>query len=133
MKRIVFGLLFLLFASTALGADDTPFVVPVDKDGVQRVEVLGGDYYFKPKHIVVKVNVPVELLVRKDGWFVPHNLVIDAPEAGLKVNESLSQDPKPIAFTPTKTGKYPFYCDKKLLFLHSHRDKGMEGVLEVVE
>jgi plastocyanin len=132
MKSIIAGLL-LMFASVAVCADEVPFIVPMDKDGVQRVEVLGGDYFFKPSHIVVKVNQPVELVVRKDGRIVPHSLVIDAPEAGIKVNVSLSHDPQTIAFTPTKTGSYPFYCDKKPWFLASHREKGMEGVLEVVE
>jgi len=64
---------------------------------------------------------------------VPPTIVIDAPDAGITVNESLSRDPKPITFTPTKTGKYPVFCDKKLLFLDSYREKGMEGILEVVE
>jgi plastocyanin len=132
MKSIIVSLL-LVFASIAVCADDVPFIVPIDKDGVQRVAIVGGDYFFKPGHIVVKVNQPVELLVKKDGWFVPHTFVIDAPEAGIKVKESLSQDPKTIAFTPTKVGSYPFYCDKKPPFMASHRKKGMEGVLEVVE
>jgi hypothetical protein len=30
-------------------------------------------------------------------------------------------------------GEYPFYCSKKLLFFKSHREKGMEGMLEVVQ
>jgi hypothetical protein len=132
MKTIIVSLLLMLAATTAC-AGDVPFIVPMDKDGVQRVEVLGGDYFFKPRHIVVKINLPVELSVRKDGWFVPHTIVIDAPEAGIRVNESLSRDPRVIAFTPTKVGSYPFYCDKKPPFLASHRDKGMEGILEVVE
>lgn len=132
MKTLIVSL-FLMFASIAAGADEAPFIVAMDKDGVQRVEIVGGDYYFKPSHIVVKVNQPVELLVRKDGWFVPHSFVIDAPEAGIKVEESLSQEPKAIDFTPTKVGSYPFYCNKKALFMDSHRKKGMEGVLDVVE
>jgi len=132
MKSIIVGLL-LMFASIAVCADDVPFIVPVDKDGVQRVEILGGDYFFKPNRIVVKVNQPVEILVRKDGRIIPHSIVIDAPEAGIKVKESLDHSPKTIAFTPTKVGSYPFYCDKKPPFLASHREKGMEGILEVVE
>jgi plastocyanin len=132
MKSIIVSLL-LMFASVAVCADEVPFIEPIDKDGVQRVEVLGGDYFFKPGHIVVKVNQPVEMLVRKDGRFVPHSFVIDAPEAGIKVKESLDKTPKTIAFTPTKVGSYPFYCDKKPWLLASHRNKGMEGVLEVVE
>jgi plastocyanin len=118
--------------STAV-ATAVPVVVPIDKDGVQRIDILGSDYFFKPTRIVVKVNVPVELNVRKDGYIIPHNIVIEAPEAGIKVNESLSRDPKAIKFTPTKVGKYPMFCDKKPPFLASHREKGMEGLLEVVE
>ena len=36
-----------------------------------------------------------------------------------------------VRFTPTKAGVFAFYCDKKLLFFKSHREKGMEGVLKV--
>ncbi|GFE61055.1 cupredoxin domain-containing protein [Geobacter sp. AOG2] len=132
MKPIIVSPL-LMFATVAVCADGVPFIVPVDKDGAQRAEVLGGDYFFKPNHIVVKVNQPLELLVRKDGWFITHSFVIDAPEAGIKINESLSHDLKTIAFAPTKVGSYPFYCEKKPPFLASQRGKGMEGVLEVVE
>jgi hypothetical protein len=49
------------------------------------------------------------------------------------VDESLSSQAKNIRFTPTAVGRYPFYCRNKLLFLESHREKGMEGVLDVVE
>jgi plastocyanin len=59
--------------------------------------------------------------------------VLSAPEAGIEFNENLSTEPKMIRFTPTKAGSYPFYCSKKLLFLESHRQKGMEGMLSVVE
>ena len=30
-------------------------------------------------------------------------------------------------------GRYAFYCTNKLLFMPSHRQQGMEGVIEVVE
>ena len=133
MKNLIFCSLITLFTLTIGFAADPPTVVPVDKDGVQRVDILGSDYYFKPGHIIVKVNLPVELKVRKDGYLIPHNIIIEAPEAGIKVNESLSRDPKAITFTPTKVGKYPMYCDKKPPLLASHREKGMEGLLEVVE
>ena len=32
---------------------------------------------------------------------------------------------------PTRAGTYAFYCDKKLLFFPSHREKEMEGQIEV--
>jgi len=79
------------------------------------------------------VNIPVELKVRKEPGIIPHNIVMKSPEAGMDFKVSLDTDPKIIRFTPTKVGIFPFYCDKKLLFFESHRDKGMEGVIEVVQ
>ena len=109
------------------------FVAVVDKDGVQRVEMIGGGYYFDPNVIVVKVNVPVVLTVRKEPGITPHNVVIKAPEAGINIDEELSTTPKTIRFTPTKVGNFPFECTERFLFFKSHKDRGMHGVLEVVE
>jgi plastocyanin domain-containing protein len=105
----------------------------VDSDGVQRVSIVAGEYFFKPARIVVKVNVPVELSVRKEPGLTPHNLVINDRAAGLAIEQDLSQEVKKITFTPKSAGKYSFYCSNKLLFTKSHRERGMEGVLEVVE
>jgi len=130
---LCFTALFCLVLVPFVLAEEVPFRAAVDADGVQRVEILGGGYFYKPNHIIVKVNVPVEFKVSKEGGIIPHDFVIDSPEAGMAVRETLSSDPKVIRFTPTKVGKYPFYCSKKPLFFKSHREKGMEGVLEVVE
>jgi plastocyanin len=106
--------------------------VKADKDGVQRVKVVGASYFFKPAHIVVKADLPVELLASREPGITPHNLVIKAPEAGIAVEEDLATEPKKITFTPKKPGKYEFYCAKKPPLLASHRERGMEGILEVV-
>ena len=108
-------------------------VATMDADGVQRVEVIGGEYFFDPNYIVVKVNKPVELKIKKEGGFTPHDINVKASEAGINFSESMDKDPKVIKFTPTAVGKYPMYCSKKLPFVKSHRDRGMEGVIEVVE
>ena len=102
-------------------------------DGVQRVRIEGGSYFFKPNHVIVQVNVPVELTVSVERSLIPHTIVIQSPEAGITVDQSLSSDAKTIRFIPTAVGKYHFYCKNQLLFFKSHREKGMEGVLEVVE
>jgi len=133
MRSIIIAGLIVLSTLTAVSAADPPTFVPIDKDGVQRVNILAGDYFFQPHHIIVKVNLPVELKVRKEALIIPHDIVIDAPQAGIMVKESLSRDPKAISFTPTKVGTYPIYCSKKPPFMSSHREKGMEGLLEVVE
>jgi plastocyanin domain-containing protein len=134
MHRKLALLLGLCLAATAglAQGDKEKVVASVDADGVQRVRILGGSYFFKPGHIVVKVNVPVELIASRESGITPHNLLIQAPEAGLKVEEDLGTEPKKIAFKPTAVGKYPIYCSKKLPFMAGHREKGMEGVLEVV-
>ncbi len=122
------------------GTDEGPqtkekrVVAAIGSDGVQRVEIIGDSYSFDPKYIVLKVNVPVELAVKKAPGIAPHDIVAKAPEAGIDFKTDLNdKKPELIKFTPTKVGKYPFSCDKKLLWFKSHRERGMEGVIEVVE
>jgi plastocyanin len=55
-----------------------------------------------------------------------------SPEAGMDFMEGLRTTPKTIRFTPTKTGSYPFYCSKISPFDRTHRERGMEGVIEVI-
>jgi len=105
----------------------------IDADGKQRVRILGGSYFFKPNHIIVKANVPVELSANLEPGIVPHTLVVDGAEAGIAIDTVLGTEAKTFAFTATSTGKYPIYCKNRLLFFKSHREKGMAGILEVVE
>lgn len=129
----VFAMVFIMvFSVFAAEKEKRTVTATIGADGVQRVDVEGGSYYFDPYHIIVKVGLPVEMKVRK-VTLIPHDIVIDAPEAGINVKENLSKDPKIIKFTPTKTGRYVIYCSKKPPFFKSHRERGMEGVLEVVE
>lgn len=139
MKNPVIIFMFCLgFAGQGACQADTAFPEEVYQstiaaDGVQHVRIEGGSYFFKPNRVIVKVNVPVELMVSVEKGLIPHTLVIQSPEVGIEVDEKLSSDAKTIRLTPTAVGKYPFYCKNKLLFFKSHREKGMEGVLEVVE
>ena len=137
MKTIINLIVFLLLTGIAYAEDTTGkqivYNATVDKDGIQRVEITGGEYYFDPNYIIVKKDIPVEFIVTKKSGIVPHNIVVESPEAGINFRESMTTDPKVIRFTPTKAGKYPVFCDKKLLFFPSHRKKGMEGTIEVVE
>ncbi|HEY6011925.1 MAG TPA: cupredoxin domain-containing protein, partial [Nitrospirota bacterium] len=109
------------------------FVATIGADGVQRVEITGGDYYFDPNYIIVKVNKPVEFVVKKAPGYVPHDMVVKAPEAGINFVLNLEKEAQTVKFTPTKVGKYEMSCDKKLLFFKSHKDRGMHGMIEVVE
>ena len=122
--------LILFFATLGLAAEKE-VVANIDPDGVQRVQMVGGSYFFDPNRVVVKVNVPVEITIRKEPGVTPHDIMLKAPEAGIDFSESIGTDPVTIRFIPTKAGEYSFYCSKKLPFTKSHRERGMEGVLVV--
>jgi plastocyanin domain-containing protein len=140
MKKTVTFFLFILGISGYVACragtsppDEITYQSAIAADGVQHVRIEGGSYFFKPNRVIVKVNVPVELMISVETGLIPHTFVIQSPEAGIAVDQSLSSDAKTIRFIPTAIGKYNFYCKNKLLFFKSHREKGMKGVLEVVE
>ena len=138
MKKLLLYIVVCLSALLALphawsASQEEVFRAVIDADGKQRVQILGGSYFFKPRHVIVKANIPVELSVSLEPGIVPHTFVIKAAEAGIDIDESLHTTPTTIAFTPKATGKYTFYCKNKLLFFKSHQEKGMEGILEVAE
>lgn len=134
MRYIFWCLIATLITLSASNAGDKNiFKAEIDRDGIQRVELLAGKYFFNPDRIVVKVNVPVEIKVRKEAGIIPHSFVIKEPDAGMDINESIGSKFKVMKFVPLRVGKYAFYCEKKLLFFKSHREDGMEGILEVTE
>ena len=133
-RLVGWGLIVVLaLAASPLRGATEPVVVPVAEDGVQRITLVGGSYYFEPAHLRVRVGVPVELRARRVYGLTPHNLVIRAPAWGLDIDLRLDTEPQAIRFTPEVPGRVDFYCDERLLWLPSHRDRGMVGVLEVVE
>lgn len=125
--------IFLCSLPDQMLAETADYTAEIGSDGVQKVQITATSYSFTPNHIIVRVNVPVELSVKKEAGLVPHNITLTAFEAGIKFLESLSTEPVIIKFTPTKAGSYAFFCDKKAPFSKSHREKGMEGILEVRE
>ena len=89
------------------------------------------EHRFKRK-LMLRAVAPVEPALRKEADIVPHNFILNAPEAGISVAESLSTEDRDVRFTPARAGTYPFFCGKKPPLFPSHRDEGMEGVLEVL-
>ncbi len=115
-----------------LAADPFAVEVPLAADGVQRASVEADSYSFTPGHLIVKAGKPVELTFKSVTWLVPHNLVLDDPRSGLTIREEIPAGGSvTVKFTPAVAGTFAIYCDKKLLFFKSHREKGMEGTLEV--
>lgn len=130
---LLIGLIvFPFLRPPALAAESPPVIVLVSADGVQRAEIGVDSYSFSPSRLIVKENVPVELIFKSASWIVPHNFVLKSPEAGLEIEkETPPRETVTLRFTPMRTGEFRFLCSKKLLFLESHADKGMVGMLEV--
>jgi heme/copper-type cytochrome/quinol oxidase subunit 2 len=126
-------LLFALLAVLPVNAADpvapqAPFVVPVSSDGIQRATVTLDSYSYTPNHLIVEAGKPVELTLVSVTTIVPHNFII---KEVLVEHDVRAGKTAVVKFTPAQTGIFAIYCDKRLWPLPSHRDKGMEGKLEV--
>ncbi len=114
------ALLMLTFAAPALATEP------------QVIEVKLDSYSFTPDRIVVKANQPVTLKVSNLATFIPHNIVIKAPEAGIDVKLDLRAGKSgEVSFTPTRAGSYEIICDKEPPIGKTHKEKGMHGMLVV--
>jgi heme/copper-type cytochrome/quinol oxidase subunit 2 len=104
----------------------------VAADGTQRATVTLDSYSYTPNHLIVEAGKPVELTLTSVTTIIPHNFIIKDQSGSLSVEQDVSAGKTVIiTFTPTQPGIFPIYCDKRLWPLPSHRDKGMEGKLEV--
>jgi len=122
----------LLFAAEGPPAASTPVVASVGPDGVQRAMITLDSYSYSPGHLIVQAGKPVELTLTSVTTLVPHNFVLKDQAAGLSIEQNVGAGKTAtVRFTPAQPGTYTFYCDKQLLFFKSHREKGMEGRLEV--
>lgn len=109
-----------------------PIVVPISPDGVQRAKVILDSYSYSPNHLVVESGKPVELTLTSVTTIIPHNFIIKNSAGNLSVEQDVGAGKTVIArFVATQPGLFPFFCDKQLWPMPSHRDKGMEGILEV--
>jgi plastocyanin len=98
----------------------------------QQLTVHLGDYRFHPETIEVVAGRPVELTLINDDKITPHNFTLKEPAAGLDLSANVSGGESfTLRFTPQTAGTYPLYCNKKLPFMKSHRERGMEGKLVV--
>ena len=133
---VFLGIVFGTVAPAASYAAEEPsaetVVVPTDTDGVQRLTMVLDSYSYSPAHVIVQSGRPVEFLLRSVTTITPHNFILKEEDSGLALDRDVGAGKSAVLrFTPMQKGIFPFYCDKKLLFFASHREKGMEGKLEV--
>lgn len=101
-------------------------------DTTPVIELELGDYRFSPSEIQLSTNQSAILRLVNTDSVTPHNFIMetggDSPivEVDLLGGESVE-----VKLPPLPAGRYTFYCSNKLLFMKSHREKGMEGILIV--
>jgi len=122
----------LLLALTGTFLLQVPGIVAYAGETPQAITLTLGDYRFDPDNLEVRAGQPVVLtLINKDG-ITPHNFTLKNKAAGLDIDTGVSAgSTTTIEFTPGTPGTYTFYCSKKLPFMKSHRERGMEGTLIV--
>jgi plastocyanin len=130
-RQLLLGVTASFGTGLAFGGDE-PAVVPVGEDGVQRLTIEMDNYSYAPAHIVVQAGKPVELTFVSVSDWTPHDFVIDDPAFGQEVDVNVGGGKtRAVTFTPANAGTFVFYCSKDIPFAKGHREKGMEGRIEV--
>ncbi|MBI3603996.1 MAG: cupredoxin domain-containing protein [Nitrospirae bacterium] len=130
--RVVWWLPALLLGVAGPVFADSPVEAAIGVDGVQRITITLDSYLYRPNHVIVQAGKPLELTLTSVTMITPHNFVLNDPAAGLAVEQDVGAGKSvTVHVAPAQAGTFTFYCDKKLLFFQSHREKGMEGRLEV--
>ena len=97
------------------------------------IEVTLGDYRYMPRNIQLVVDQPVVLHLVNVDAFTPHNFTLKDDSDGLDVDVDIPAGKAVnVNLMPLFAGSHTFYCSKQLLWMESHREKGMEGTLTVV-
>lgn len=105
-------------------------VTTIDSDGVQRITIVGGSYFFRPDRILAKAGQPLHLIVRMEEGIVPHRFVLDGPDGKPVADIELATTPKTVQID-LPPGRYSYTCPNRLLMFKSHRERGMSGTLEI--
>ena len=121
--KISLGAVFLHAGNPAIAAENETKVI----------EVNLGSYEFMPHDIQLVKDQPVVLRFTNHDAIIPHNFTIEDIHGGLDINVDVPAGKTvDVQLKPSVLGQYTFYCNKKLLFMRSHRERGMVGALHVV-
>lgn len=103
-------------------AEEQPRTIPIQM----------GDYRFSPDEISVVAGETVRLELHNTDTLTPHNFTLKEKNAGLDIDVDVGAGKtRTVEVTPQWPGSYTFFCNKKLPFMKSHRDRGMTGTLIV--
>lgn len=112
-------------------AQDQAVPATIDSDGVQRITIIGGSYFFRPDRLRARAGQPLHLTVRMEEGIVPHRFVLDGPDGKPVADIELATEAKTVQIN-LPPGAYPFSCPNRLLLFKSHHERGMSGTLEIL-
>ena len=96
-------------------------------------KVILGSYEIQPKQLQLIAGQSLTLRLVNIDTIIPHNFSIESPAGGLDINIDVQAgETVDVELTPTVPGRYKFFCRNKMLFMKSHRERGMEGTLIVL-
>jgi uncharacterized cupredoxin-like copper-binding protein len=91
-----------------------------------------GDYQFLPDQVELVAGEPARLVLINTDDITPHNFTLKDKASGLDLDVDVAAGKTlEVELVPQTAGTYRFFCNKKLLFMKSHRDRGMQGSLSV--
>jgi plastocyanin len=103
-----------------------------DQGDVKVIEVKLGGYRFIPQDIHLIAEQPAVLRLVNTDSITPHNFTMKALNGTADIDvDILGGESVNVQLSPLPAGRYTFYCGNKLIFMKSHREKGMEGRLIV--
>ena len=103
-----------------------------EEPAMQPAVIHLGDYRFKPAEIQLDAGKPAVLRLVNTDRMVPHNFTLEAGDGIDPIDVDVAAgETVEVELEPLSAGRYTFYCDKKMVFMKSHRAKGMEGSLIV--
>ncbi len=99
---------------------------------VFRVPVTLGDYRFSPTRVRIPAGRPVTLELRNTDKLIAHNFTLEQPHAAAQLSVDVGAgQTRSLPLPPLAEGRYRFFCNQKLPFMKSHRERGMHGELLV--
>ena len=121
-----------LIAVLVIGGTLLPGLSHASDNGATRITVTLGDYRFTPHQLTINSGQTLVLELHNTDSITPHNFTLKNRDGGLDVDVDVpAGGQREVELTPKVPGSYTFYCSKKLLFMKSHRERGMEGTLVV--
>ena len=93
----------------------SPVILIPGQDGVQRIKIVLGSYFYSPNEIIIQANKPVLIELENQSFLTPHNFVIGDPEMSMHHEINVSPgDTVSLRLLLASPGRYTFYCNKQI-------------------